>query len=113
MCVAISKTPEHCNDEGFMTPFSWGYRLRATWAYPNVIAGFDLRPNLSWAHDVHGTGPVEGSAFSEGSRAISVGLDATLASTYSLSVSYTDFIDGDYGTRGDRDFISLSVGVTF
>jgi hypothetical protein len=113
VCVAISKTPEHCNDEGFMTPFSWGYRLRATWAYPNVIAGFDLRPNLSWAHDVHGTGPVEGSAFSEGSRAISVGLDATLASTYSLSVSYTDFIDGDYGTRGDRDFISLSLGVTF
>ncbi|WMY86591.1 DUF1302 domain-containing protein [Pseudomonas shirazica] len=113
VCRAISKTPEHCNDQGFMTPFSWGYRLRATLTYPNVIAGFDLRPNLSWSHDVHGTGPVEGSAFSEGSKAMSVGLDATLASTYSLSLSYTDFIDGDYGTRGDRDFVSLSLGVTF
>lgn len=113
VCQAISKTPQHCNNEGFLTPFSWGYRVRATWTYPNVLAGFDFRPNLSWAHDVHGTGPVEGSAFSEGSKAISVGLDATLASTYSVSLAYTDYIDGDYGTRGDRDFLSLSLGVTF
>lgn len=113
VCQAISKTPQHCNDEGFLTPFSWGYRLRATWVYPNLIAGFDLRPNLSWSHDVHGTGPVEGSAFSEGSKAISIGLDATLASTYSLSLAYTDYIDGDYGTRGDRDFVSIGLGITF
>ena len=112
-CAAISRTPEHCNDDGFLTRFSWGYRLRASLSYPNAVAGIDLRPNLSWQHDVDGNGPGEGSAFSEGSKAISVGLDASLNNTYNASLAFTDFIDGDYGTRGDRDYVSISVGVNF
>lgn len=112
-CAAISKTPEHCNDDGFLTRFSWGYRMRASLSYPNAVAGIDLRPNLSWQHDVDGNGPGEGSAFSEGSKAISVGLDASLNNTYNASLAFTDFIDGDYSTRGDRDYVSISVGVNF
>lgn len=112
-CAAISKTPEYCNDDGFLTRFSWGYRLRAGLSYPNAIAGIDLRPNLSWQHDVEGNGPGEGSAFNEGSKAISVGLDASLNNTYNASLAITDFIDGDYGTRGDRDYVSISLGVNF
>ncbi|MRK23698.1 DUF1302 domain-containing protein [Pseudomonas sp. JG-B] len=112
-CAGISKTPEHCNDQGFLTRFSWGYRVRTNLSYPNAIAGIDLRPNLSWQHDVDGNGPGEGSAFSEGSKAISVGLDASLNNTYSASLAYTDYIDGDYGTRGDRDYLSISLGVNF
>ena len=112
-CESISKTPEHCSDQGFLTPFSWGYRVRAIWSYANAIAGIDLRPNLSWQHDVEGNGPGEGSAFSEGSRAVSVGLDASLNDTYNASLAYTDYIDGDYGTRGDRDYVSISLGVNF
>jgi hypothetical protein len=34
-------------------------------------------------------------------------------SKYSMSLSYTDYIDGTYGTRGDRDFVSIGVGATF
>ena len=112
-CESISKTPEHCSDQGFLTPFSWGYRVRAIWSYANAIAGIDLRPNLSWQHDVEGNGPGEGSAFSEGSRAVSVGLDASLNDTYNASLAYTDYIDGDYGTRGDRDYVSISLGINF
>ncbi|BAN49268.1 DUF1302 domain-containing protein [Metapseudomonas resinovorans] len=112
-CAAISRTPEYCNDDGFLTRFSWGYRARASLSYPNAVAGIDLRPNLSWQHDVDGNGPGEGSAFSEGSKAISVGLDASLNNTYNASLAFTDFIDGDYGTRGDRDYVSISFGVNF
>ncbi|MDD0841442.1 DUF1302 domain-containing protein [Pseudomonas sp. Gutcm_11s] len=112
-CAAISRTPEYCNDDGFLTRFSWGYRMRASLSYPNAVAGIDLRPNLSWQHDVDGNGPGEGSAFSEGSKAISVGLDASLNNTYNASLAFTDFIDGDYGTRGDRDYVSISFGVNF
>lgn len=72
----------------------------------------DLKPSLSWSHDVEGYGPSEGSGFNEGSRAISLGLDATYRE-YDASLSYTDFIDGKYGNRGDRDFLALSVGITF
>jgi len=113
VCLSISNSPEYCNNEGFVTPFSWGYRLRATWSYSSVMQGLDLRPNLSWSHDVKGYSPGDGSAFNEGSRSVSLGLDATFMSKYSLSLSYTDYIDGSYGTRGDRDFAAISVGASF
>ena len=69
----------------------------------------DLSPNLAFSHDVDGYGPT----FNEGSKAISIGLDATLNNTYNANLSVTNYIDGDYGVRGDRDFVSLSLGVNF
>jgi len=113
LCLSISKSPEDCNGEGFVTPFSWGYRLRATLSYPSLIQGVDIRPNLAWSHDVKGYSPADGSAFNEGSRSISIGVDLSLASKYWASLAYTDFLDGDYGTRGDRDYIAVSVGANF
>ncbi|WP_421684390.1 DUF1302 domain-containing protein [Stutzerimonas urumqiensis] len=112
VCLANSDTPKHCNDEGFVTRFSWGYRARVVWSYADALAGVDLKPSLSWSHDVEGYGPSEGSGFNEGSRAVSLGLDANYRE-YDASLSYTDFIDGKYGNRGDRDFLALSVGITF
>ncbi|PCC98164.1 DUF1302 domain-containing protein [Halopseudomonas pelagia] len=113
ICLANSETPEHCNDEGFVTDFSWGYRARGIWNYANALAGVDLKPSVSWSHDVEGYGPNVASAFSEGSTAISLGLGAEFNRTYSANLSYTNYFDGDYGTKGDRDFVALSVGVTF
>ena len=79
------------------------------WDYSNVIAGINLKPNISWSHDVDGYGPV----FNEGSKAISVGLDAEYRNTYTASLSYTDFFGGDYNPIVDRDFLAFSVGVNF
>ena len=94
---------------GFYTDTSWGYRARAVWDYSNVFAGINLKPNVSWSHDVDGYGPV----FNEGAKAISVGLDAEYANTYTASLSYTDFFGGDYNPIVDRDFLAFSVGVNF
>ncbi|HCF6874153.1 TPA: DUF1302 domain-containing protein [Pseudomonas aeruginosa] len=94
---------------GFFTSTSWGYRARAIWDYSNVFAGINLKPNLSWSQDVDGYGPV----FNEGSKALSVGIDAEYRNTYTASLSYTDFFGGDYNTLVDRDFLALSVGVNF
>ncbi|KRV78291.1 DUF1302 domain-containing protein [Pseudomonas citronellolis] len=94
---------------GFYTSSSWGYRARAIWDYPNVIAGINLKPNLAWSHDVDGYGPV----FNEGSKAASIGLDADYQNTYTASLSYTNFFGGDYNTISDRDFVALSFGVNF
>lgn len=101
--------PDLCNDEGFFTSSSWGYRLRASADYSNVIAGINLTPNLAWSHDVDGYGP----NFNEGSKAISIGLNADYQNTYTASLSYTDFFGGDYNTTTDRDFVALSFGVNF
>ena len=82
-------------------------------SYPTLVPGLDIRPNLGWAHDVKGYSPADGSAFNEGSRSISLGVDLSLASQYWASLAYTDYLDGDYGTRGDRDYVAFSVGANF
>jgi len=96
---------------GFVTADSWGYRLRAVADYNNVFAGINLKPNLSFSHDVDGYGP--NGLFNEGSKAVSIGLDAEYQNMYTASLSYTDFFGGDYNTLVDRDFLAFSVGVNF
>ncbi|CDF84487.1 hypothetical protein PKB_3140 [Pseudomonas knackmussii B13] len=97
------------NDEGFYTSTSWGYRARGILDYSDVIAGVNLKPNLAWSHDVQGYGPT----FNEGSKAVSLGLDADYRSTYTASLSYTNYFGGDYNNQIDRDFLALSLGVNF
>ena len=102
---------EHCNNDGFVTSTAWGYRARAIWDYPNAFAGVNLKPSVSWSHDVDGYGP--NGLFTEGAKAISLGLDADYQNTYSASLSYTDFFGGKYNTSVDRDFVALSFGMNF
>ncbi|MGM8933963.1 DUF1302 domain-containing protein [Pseudomonas neustonica] len=98
-----------CENDGFYTDWSYGYRLRATLDYANVIAGVNLSPNVAWTHDVEGYGP----NFTENAKSISVGVNADYANKYSASLSYTDFFDGKYNTNVDRDFLSASFSVSF
>ncbi|SDH55083.1 Protein of unknown function [Pseudomonas benzenivorans] len=109
--VTSANTAQNCNDDGFLTSTSWGYRARAIWEYSNLIPAVTLKPNLAWSHDVDGYAPEPG--FNEGSKAISLGLDAEYRNTYSASLSYTDFFGGDYNTNIDRDFVALSFGMSF
>ena len=94
---------------GYYTDYSWGYRARAIWDYSDAFAGVNLKPNVSFSHDVDGYGPV----FNEGAKAASIGLDAEYRNTYTASLSYTNFFGGDYNVLTDRDFLALSVGVNF
>ena len=103
----------YCEDDGFTTANSWGYRLRAVWDYPNAFLGVNLQPNLAWSHDVEGYSPGPGGNFEEDRKAISVGLNADYQNTYTMNLSYTDFFEGKYSTQDDRDFVALSFGVNF
>ncbi|WP_435609081.1 DUF1302 domain-containing protein [Pseudomonas knackmussii] len=97
------------SDDGFYTSTSWGYRARGILDYSDFIAGVNLKPNLAWSHDVQGYGPT----FNEGTKAVSLGLDADYRSTYTASLSYTNYFGGDYNNQIDRDFLALSLGVNF
>ncbi|WP_443218146.1 DUF1302 domain-containing protein [Pseudomonas sp. Gutcm_11s] len=101
--------PQNCDNKGFFTNTSWGYRARAILDYNDVFAGVNLKPNVSWSHDVDGYSPT----FTEGNKAISVGVDAEYQNTYTASLSYTDYFGGEYNTNIDRDFVALSLGVNF
>ncbi|WP_079229721.1 DUF1302 domain-containing protein [Pseudomonas putida] len=103
----------YCENDGYTTADSWGYRVRAIWDYNNVFAGVNLRPSVAWSHDVDGYSPGPGGNFEEGRKAISLGLDAEYQQTYTASLSYTNFFDGKYSTVDDRDFVALSFGVNF
>ena len=111
LCTANSETPEYCTNDGFTTSTSWGYRARAIWEYSNVIQGLELKPNLAWSQDISGYAPDPG--FNAGAKAASVGLDAAYLNTYTASLSYTNFFGGDYNVNVDRDFVALSLGVSF
>ncbi|MCY1270796.1 hypothetical protein D9M68_112880 [compost metagenome] len=111
LCQSSPATVRNCNDHGFVTDFSWGYRMRAIWEYTNLIPSVTLKPNLAWSHDVDGYAPEPG--FNEGSKAISLGIDADYRNTYSASLSVTNFFDGRYNTSVDRDFVAFSVGMSF
>ncbi|PJE43119.1 MAG: DUF1302 domain-containing protein [Pseudomonas sp.] len=105
----LNSRPDDCNSDGFYTKNSWGYRLRANLEYSNVIAGVNLVPNIAWSHDVEGYGP----NFNEGNKAVSVGLSADYLNTYTAAISYTDFFGGKYNNQTDRDFLSVTFGLTF
>lgn len=111
MCTQLLNTanPDHCTNDGFYTQNSWGYRLRTQLEFNDVIAGINFKPSLAFSHDVEGYGPT----FTEGNKSVSVGLDVDYLSTYTTSLSYTDYFGGEYNTNTDRDFIALSLGVSF
>lgn len=107
--VANSANPDQCNSKGFYTADSWGYRVRAMLEYADLIGGVVLRPSVSFAHDVEGFGPT----FNEGDKSVSIGVDAEYLNRYNLAISYTDYFGGDFNTNTDRDFLAVSLGVSF
>lgn len=111
--AAQNNVSRYCENDGFTTSDSWGYRARAIWDYNNVFAGINLKPNLAWSHDVKGYSPSPGGNFEEGRKAISLGIDADYQNTYTVGLSYTNFFGGKYSTVDDRDFVALSAGMTF
>ncbi|PKM28958.1 MAG: DUF1302 domain-containing protein [Gammaproteobacteria bacterium HGW-Gammaproteobacteria-11] len=98
-----------CENDGYMTSHAWGYRIRASLDYSNVFAGINLSPTLAWSHDVEGYSP----NFTENAKSISLGLNADYANRYNASLNYTNYFDGKYNTLVDRDYVSLSFGVSF
>ncbi|MEH6345642.1 MAG: DUF1302 domain-containing protein [Bermanella sp.] len=104
--------PENSN-EGFVTESAWGYRTLIIGEYSDVFSGINLKPSLAWNHDVEGSSPTNTSGFGEGKQSVDISLDADYLSTYKASISYTQFMGGDFNAKSDKDFASISVGMQF
>ncbi len=106
--------PTFCEEEGFTTDFSAGYRIRGTLDYADVFAGVNLSPSLVWSHDVTGYAPEPAGLFREGAMAAGLSLRADYLNKYSATVGYTTFFGGEpYNFLNDRDNVSASVSVSF
>lgn len=101
----------NCTDDGFITEFAWGYRVRAGLDYSNVFWGVNLTPNIAFSHDVKGTSPPPN--FNDGTKAFGIGLNWDYLHRYSGGISYTSFFDGDYSELRDRDFASVSFAINY
>lgn len=113
-CEPLNLNDTYCTTDGFTTDFSWGYRARFVWDYPNAIAGINLSPQLAWSHDVQGYSPQPGGAFNEGSKAIGLSLEAVYQNKITGNIGYTNFFGGKpYNELTDRDFVSASVSYSF
>jgi len=113
-CPLLNINTNYCENEGFTTDFSWGYRARLVWDYPNALAGVNLSPQLAWSHDVEGYSPQPGGAFNEGSKAIGLSLQAVYQNKITGNIGYTNFFGGKpYNELTDRDFVSASVSYSF
>lgn len=75
---------------GFMTDFSWGYRLAGRLEYSNLLFGGNVAPRLAFAHDVRGVGP----NFNEGVKSASVGVSWDYQRKWLVDVQYTNFFGG-------------------
>ena len=99
-------------DDYYPTANSWGYRARFTGEYNNVFAGINLKPTISFNHDVEGVSPV--GTFLEDRKALGLSLEAIYQNTYSVNVSYTDFYGAEpYNQLADRDFYAISASASF
>lgn len=103
-----------CDDDGYVTDFSWGYRARAALTYNNVFAGVNLTPQLAWSHDVSGYAPGPGANFIEGRKSVGLSVKADYLNQYSVNVGYTSYF-GNERQNGleDRDNLSVSASYSF
>lgn len=101
---------EVCSNEGFVTDFSWGYRLRAQLNYPGLFAGINVSPFVAFGQDVNGTS-YDGNFFED--RLLgSFGVKADYLQNYSAELSWAGS-GNSFWAPTDKDFIALSLRAGF
>jgi hypothetical protein len=101
-----------CKNDGYITDFAWGYRLRVSVDYLNVgNSGITMTPSLFWSQDVSGI--TMDPAFQEDRTVLGLGMKFTYNKKYVFDVNYVSYADSGYDPLQDRDFYSVSASVTF
>ena len=104
--------PDGRKNDGYVTDFAWGYRMRARLDYDGLAGGaMRISPSLVWNHDVDGVS-MDGQ-FLEDRQTLGLGVGFTWAKKYTLDLGYTWFADSAYNPLMDRDYYSVSASVTF
>ncbi len=107
-------TNKYCTDNGFVTANSWGYRLVGQLDYSDLIPAVVISPSLAFRHDVDGYSYQPAGPFEEGQMATTLGLQAVYQDRYKANASWTSFFgSNDYSTVDDRDYLALSVSMSF
>ncbi|MBO6543019.1 MAG: DUF1302 domain-containing protein [Alphaproteobacteria bacterium] len=97
------------------TEFSYGYVLVGILQYNNAFGTpITLSPRVAWSHDVKGNSPAPLSNYREGTKQISLAVDASYQNSWRGGISYTNIFGNEKYTKdGDKDFISINVSYSF
>ncbi len=99
---------------GFVTDFSWGYRIISILRYENVLPGIGVEPTIIWSHDVNGVSPGPGENFVEGRKTVIFSTVVRFSQAWNAAFGYTTFFGG--GSRNllrDRDFAQVGLRYQF
>jgi hypothetical protein len=110
---STNRSPEGCENDGFVTKHSYGYRLRLQLEYPNFAGlGPTLYPQLNISEDLHGYSV--DSQFVEDRRTIGLGFRLNFQKRHNLELNYVTYSDqAKYDAFRDRDFYSVVVSTSF
>jgi len=104
--------PEGCRNDGYITDFSWGYRVRLSMDYNNVMdSGVTVTPSVFWADDVEGVSI--DPAFNEGRQTLGLGVKFNLNKKYVFDMNYVSYANNTFDPTFDRDYYSAALSVTF
>ena len=104
--------PDGCRNDGYVTDVAWGYRLRVSADYNNVMdTGVTVTPSVFWAHDVEGVSM--DPTFIEDRMTLGLGVKFNYNKKYVLDVNYVSYENGGFDPLFDRDYYSAAVSVTF
>ncbi|MGI9245312.1 MAG: DUF1302 family protein, partial [Steroidobacteraceae bacterium] len=104
--------PIGCKNDGYVTDIAWGYRVRASADYNNVMnTGVTVTPSVFWADDVEGVSM--DPTFNEGRQTLGIGVNFSLNKRYQLDLNYVSYADENFDPLFDRDYYSAAVSVTF
>jgi hypothetical protein len=113
VCQEVNKVGG-CDTDGYVSSFSWGYRMRASLTYNDAFAGVNLTPQVSWSHDMKGHAPGPGANFVEGRKVVGLSLRGDYLNQYSATLAMTTYFGGGkLNALSDRDNASLSVAYSF
>jgi hypothetical protein len=112
-CTGANPQPDGCKNDGYVTQFAWGYRLRGQLEFPQIFdTALTFIPSLSISHDVSGVS-ADGQ-LNEGRFQTGLGARFVYERQYTLDLNYVTYADwAKYDPLRDHDFVSISTSITF
>jgi len=100
-----------CKNDGFVTDFSWGYRLRGQLTYSSLFGtGWEFKPTLFFAHDVEGVS-LDGQ-FQEDRQTLGLDLAFSLDKQHTINLNYTRY-GGKWNLFRDHDNLGVAYSYKF
>jgi hypothetical protein len=104
--------PNGCRNDGYVTDVAWGYRLRVSMDYNNVMnSGVTVTPSVFWSQDVEGVSM--DPTFIEDRKTLGLGVKFNYNKAYTVDLNYVRYDNGGFDPLFDRDYYSAAVSMTF